>query len=104
MLPKQIRHCVFLCAGGIWDISGIRFIRVILVVQVIIRIYLHNEPLISRPKFSRQKKVNSELNNMLWRIRPDDVLIEVGRLFGSKTGLQKLNYEVDLRLTETYSF
>lgn len=41
-------------------------------------------------------KLNSELHNMSWRIRPDEVLIEVGRLFGSKIGLQKLNYEVNL--------
>jgi atrial natriuretic peptide receptor A len=41
-------------------------------------------------------KINSELNNMSWRIRPDEVLIEVGKLFGSKIGLQKLNYEVNL--------
>lgn len=31
---------------------------------------------------------------MAWRIRPDEILLEVGRLFGSKVGLQKLNYEV----------
>lgn len=30
---------------------------------------------------------------MSWRIRPDELLIEVGRMFGSKIGLQKLNYE-----------
>ena len=38
-------------------------------------------------------KLNSELNNMSWRIRPDELLIEVGKMFGSKIGLQKLNYE-----------
>lgn len=38
-------------------------------------------------------KINNELNNMSWRVRPDEVLLEVGRLFGSKMGLQKLNYE-----------
>lgn len=37
----------------------------------------------------------SEVNNMSWRVRPDDILLEVGRLFGSKTGLQKLNVEVN---------
>lgn len=31
---------------------------------------------------------------MNWRIRPDEILLEVGRLFGSKMGLQKLNFEV----------
>lgn len=36
----------------------------------------------------------SEVNNMSWRVRPDDILLEVGRLFGSKMGLQKLNVEV----------
>nr|XP_029730687.1 atrial natriuretic peptide receptor 1-like isoform X2 [Aedes albopictus] len=41
----------------------------------------------------KQMKLNNELNNMSWRVRPEDVLLEVGRLFGSKMGLQKLNYE-----------
>lgn len=32
---------------------------------------------------------------MSWRIRPDDILLEVSRLLGSKTGLQKMmNIEV----------
>lgn len=39
-------------------------------------------------------RLNNELNNMSWRVRPDDVLLEVGRLYGSKVGLQKLNTEV----------
>lgn len=42
-------------------------------------------------------KLNNELNNMSWRVRPDEVLLEVGRLFGSKMGLQKLNFEVSLQ-------
>lgn len=41
----------------------------------------------------RQINMNS-INNMSWRVKPEEVLIEVGKLFGSKTGLQKLNYEV----------
>lgn len=41
----------------------------------------------------RQIQLNS-VNNMSWRIKPEEVLIEVGKLFGSKVGLQKLNYEV----------
>lgn len=48
----------------------------------------------------RQMKLNNELNNMSWRVRPDEVLLEVGRLFGSKMGLQKLNYEVDLLIID----
>lgn len=43
----------------------------------------------------RQMKLNNELNNMSWRVRPDEVLLEVGRLFGSRMGLQKLNFEVN---------
>lgn len=31
---------------------------------------------------------------MSWRVKSEDLLIEVGKLFGSKVGLQKLNYEV----------
>lgn len=42
----------------------------------------------------RHMRTYSEVNNMSWRVRPDDILLEVGRLFGSKTGLQKLNVEV----------
>lgn len=45
---------------------------------------------------NRQMKVTNELNNMSWRVRPDEILLEVGRLFGSKTGLQKLNFEVGI--------
>lgn len=45
--------------------------------------------------YCRQMKLNNELNNMSWRVRPDEVLLEVGRLFGSKMGLQKLNFEVN---------
>lgn len=42
----------------------------------------------------RQLQLNS-VNNMAWRVKPEEVLIEVGKLFGSKVGLQKLNYEVN---------
>lgn len=49
--------------------------------------------------FYRQLKLNNELNNMSWRVRPDEILLEVGRLFGSKMGLQKLNLEVSARST-----
>lgn len=45
-------------------------------------------------KYCRQMKTYSEVNKMSWRVRPDDILLEVGRLFGSKMGLQKLNVEV----------
>lgn len=47
-------------------------------------------------------KVNHELNNMTWRVKPDEVLIEVGKLFGSKVGLQKLNYEVKIFISNYY--
>lgn len=52
----------------------------------------------------RQLQLNS-VNNMAWRVKPEEVLIEVGKLFGSKVGLQKLNYEVIMGkhvLTMTY--
>lgn len=41
-------------------------------------------------------RLNNELNNMSWRVRPDEILLEVGRMYGSKVGLQKLNFEVKL--------
>lgn len=50
----------------------------------------------------RQLKLNNELNNMSWRVRPDEILLEVGRLFGSKMGLQKLNFEVKVRIKLFY--
>lgn len=50
----------------------------------------------------RQMKLNNELNNMSWRVRPDEVLLEVGRLHGSKIGLQKLNVEVCVIYTLIY--
>lgn len=31
---------------------------------------------------------------MSWRVRPEEILLEVGRLFGSKVGLQQLNVDV----------
>lgn len=49
-------------------------------------------------------KVNHELNNMTWRVKPDEVLIEVGKLFGSKVGLQKLNYEVNFVTNSLLNF
>lgn len=39
-------------------------------------------------------RLAADLNNMRWKIRPEEVLLEVGRPFGSKTGLQKIT-EVD---------
>lgn len=39
---------------------------------------------------------------MSWRIRPDDILLEVSRLLGSKTGLlnqKMMNIEVRSRFT-----
>lgn len=52
----------------------------------------------------RQMKLNNELNNMSWRVRPDEVLLEVGRLYGSKMGLQKLNVEVYRLLQKIINF
>lgn len=52
--------------------------------------YVHN----IRICYRRQMKLNNELNNMSWRVRPEEILLEVGRLFGSKIGLQQLNVEV----------
>ncbi|CAH0550987.1 unnamed protein product [Brassicogethes aeneus] len=39
-------------------------------------------------------KIAADLNNMSWRIRPEEIHLELGRSFGSKLALQKL--------TETY--
>lgn len=35
-------------------------------------------------------RLSADLNNMSWRIRPEEVLVE-GKPFGSKLGLQKIN-------------
>ena len=34
-------------------------------------------------------QVTADLNNMSWRIRPEEVLLEVGKPFSSRLGLQK---------------
>lgn len=50
--------------------------------------------------------MNNELNNMSWRVRPDDILLEVGRVYGSKIGLQKLNaevFEIELKYSASVS-
>lgn len=36
-------------------------------------------------------KATADLNNMAWRIRPEEVHLESGRTFGSKLALQKLS-------------
>ncbi|XP_030376658.1 atrial natriuretic peptide receptor 1 [Scaptodrosophila lebanonensis] len=41
----------------------------------------------------KQMKLSKELHNMSWRVRPEDVLIEMGGMFGSKGGLQRLDVE-----------
>lgn len=38
----------------------------------------------------RHMRLSADLNNMSWRVRPEEVLIEVGKSYGSKLGLQKL--------------
>lgn len=60
--------------------------------------YIHN----NRTCHRRQMKLNNELNNMSWRVRPEEILLEVGRLFGSKIGLQQLNVEVDIGRWSTH--
>ncbi|GJQ80786.1 hypothetical protein Trydic_g9377 [Trypoxylus dichotomus] len=42
----------------------------------------------------KHMRLTADLNNMRWKIRPEEVLLEVGRPFGSRTGLQKIT-EVD---------
>lgn len=51
-------------------------------------------------------RLAADLNNMRWKIRPEEVLLEVGRPFGSKTGLQKITevdfynlFDLDSRIT-----
>ncbi|XP_050297580.1 atrial natriuretic peptide receptor 1 isoform X1 [Anthonomus grandis grandis] len=39
----------------------------------------------------KHMKISADLNNMSWRIRPEDVILEPGRTFGSKLALQKLS-------------
>lgn len=36
-------------------------------------------------------KVAADLNNMSWKIRPEEIHLETGRSVGSKLALQKLN-------------
>ena len=39
-------------------------------------------------------RLSAELNNMTWRIRPEELLLEVGRPFSSKMNLQQALSEV----------
>lgn len=36
-------------------------------------------------------RLSADLNNMSWRVRPEEVLLEVGKACGSKVTLQKLS-------------
>lgn len=36
-------------------------------------------------------RLAADLNNMSWRVRPEEVLLEVGKNCGSKVALQKLS-------------
>lgn len=36
-------------------------------------------------------RLSADLNNMSWRVRPEEVLLEVGKTGGSKVALQKLS-------------
>ncbi|XP_055856918.1 atrial natriuretic peptide receptor 1 [Episyrphus balteatus] len=86
--PPDIPKCGFLgnspaCHGNEMIIMYVTFAFAIFLGFATLVVYL----------MCKQLKLNSELNNMSWRVRPDEVLLEVGRLFGSKVGLQKLNAE-----------
>ena len=37
----------------------------------------------------RRMQVTADLNNMSWRVRPEEVLLEAGKPFSSRLGLQK---------------
>lgn len=80
-------YCLYCSAvlSPIWCASELQFL-----------FFFKNYLCISLNFGHRQMKLNNELNNMSWRVRPDEVLLEVGRLFGSKIGLQKLNFEVNI--------
>lgn len=41
-------------------------------------------------------RLAADLNNMSWKIRPEDVQLEVGKPYGSKLALQKIS-EVSLK-------
>ncbi|XP_055376635.1 atrial natriuretic peptide receptor 1 isoform X2 [Condylostylus longicornis] len=86
--PPDIPKCGFLgnspeCHGNEIVIIYATFASTIFLAVSILVAYL----------LCKQMKLNSELNNMSWRVRPDDILLEVGRIYGSKYGLQKLNIE-----------
>lgn len=49
----------------------------------------HGKPFLLR----RRVKEAADLHNMSWRVRPEEVLLEVGKTFSSRLGLQK-NSEV----------
>lgn len=46
----------------------------------------------------RHLRLSADLNNMSWRIRPEELLIEVGRPFSSKINLHQALSDVRLSL------
>lgn len=41
--------------------------------------------------FHRQVRIDAELNNTSWRVRPEEVLVEVGTGLGSSPALHSIN-------------
>lgn len=40
---------------------------------------------------NRQARIDAELNNMAWRVRPEEVLVEVGTGLGASPALHSIN-------------
>ncbi|CAK1584778.1 unnamed protein product [Parnassius mnemosyne] len=49
----------------------------------------------------KQARIDAEMNNMSWRVRPEEVLVEVGTGLGASPALHSLNEVLKLSLTWT---
>lgn len=47
----------------------------------------------------RHLRLSADLNNMSWRIRPEELLLEVGKQFSSKINLQQAMADTNVNIT-----
>lgn len=64
---------------------------------------IHNNVCLRGLCRNRQLKLAADLNNMSWRVRPEEVLIEVSKPYSSRLALQKPT-EVNSTALDTYIY
>lgn len=51
---------------------------------------------------SRHLRLSADLNNMSWRIRPEELLLEVGKPFSSKMNLHQAMSDINVSVTMSF--